>query len=198
MKRVRYYQTSISSCGPACLMMIFKQLDPSFKLTRKNEWDIWRDSSLLAWTGCHPYGLAVAALKRGYRVRLIREKKAVWKDVYCPDNNEPMRFSLMLQEAEAKRLGVREKMKRRIEIKDLKDILDSGKSPLVLTKSIRKNGRPGWLHWIVVREIDGKFVRIGNPDKEGISKIPIKTFMRMWDSIRDKKIGSAKEVIVIN
>ena len=59
------------TCGPACLMMIFKYFDRSFVLNKKNEIDLWRESSLAPLPPTSRYGLTFAALKRGFGVEVL-------------------------------------------------------------------------------------------------------------------------------
>jgi hypothetical protein len=177
--------------------MLFNYYDSSYGLTRKNEWIIWRDVSLLAWCGSHPYGLACASLKRGFKVTLIREKRAFWKDPKCPKNNEPLHYSIAEQGKKAKKLGVIEKIKRNIDLPFLKEIAKDGVYPIVLMRFIRKNGTIGALHWVIIIEVEKNYVIINDPYYKGNRKIPIKLFMKGWDGARLPKWGSAKEVLII-
>src|SRR5690606_26056133 len=60
------------TCGPASLMMAMASLNNKVKLERSLELDIWREATTIFMTsgqaGCHPFGLALAAQKRGFDV----------------------------------------------------------------------------------------------------------------------------------
>ena len=69
-----YYQSTEFTCGPACLVMAMAALDPSYKASRLEEMKIWRRAGLAfmgeGHAGCGPYGLALAALQRGFHVEI--------------------------------------------------------------------------------------------------------------------------------
>lgn len=192
-------QTSDSSCGPSCLLMVLNRYYPSFKLTRGNEWNVWRDSTLLTWKGCHPYGLAIAALKRGLKVELLREKKTFWKDEDYPTNNEPMSFEIKRQEKAAKDLGLKETVMKSIEIGLLQKLLEEGKSLIVLIKAIQKGRRIGFLHWVVLTAVEKDFVLVNDPGyaEKAYKRIPLPLFMKAWDRARDSRLCTAKEILVM-
>lgn len=197
MKKIPYWhQTSGASCGPSCLLMLFNYLDSSYSLTRENEWNIWRDASMLSWRGCHPYGLAIASLKRGFKVTLFREKKAVWKDVKFSKNNESVKYSIKEQEENAKKLGLIEKFVR-IDLSLLNKLLGKHFLPILLMRHLRKNRTLGFFHWVVLTKIENDYVIINDPEEKGDRKIPLKFFMKAWDKARDSKWGTAKEVLII-
>ena len=58
---VPYLQHYDFTCGPACLMMAMKGLDPAFPLTRALEFMLWKEATLIFMTsgvgGCGPMGL---------------------------------------------------------------------------------------------------------------------------------------------
>ncbi len=73
--KVPYYpQTTDFTCGPACLLMAMGALQPERLLERREELQIWREATTVFMTsghgGCSPQGLALAAWRRGFQVRL--------------------------------------------------------------------------------------------------------------------------------
>jgi predicted double-glycine peptidase len=70
-----YAQTLEFTCGPACLMMAMKYHDPGLTLDRSLELTLWKEATLIFMTsglgGCGPFGLAVAAQRRGLATRVI-------------------------------------------------------------------------------------------------------------------------------
>jgi len=198
MKKFPYWhQTSQASCGPSCLLMIFNYYNPSYGLSRKKEWEIWRDVSLLAWSGSHPYGLAFGALKRGFKVTLIREKKAVWRDPNFPKKNESLRYIIKEQEKESKRLGLVEKINKKVDLQFLKSLLEKNIHPIVFMRFIRKNGRLGDSHYVVVIKIEKNYVIINDPYVSANRKIPIKLFMKGFRKIRAPRWKMGKEILII-
>jgi hypothetical protein len=64
-------QHSPFTCGPAALGNILYQIsgnEPENPLI--DEIEIWRESTALVCPGSHPYGLAIAAVRRGFHVRV--------------------------------------------------------------------------------------------------------------------------------
>ncbi len=65
-----YQQTTEFTCGPASLMMAMASLSNGFNLCQEQELDIWRIATTIFMTsghgGCHPVGLALAAVKQGF------------------------------------------------------------------------------------------------------------------------------------
>lgn len=198
MKKIPYWhQTSQASCGPSCLLMTFNYYNPLYGLSRKKEWEIWRDVSLLAWCGSHPYGLAIGALKRGFKVTLIREKKSVWRDPNFPKNNESLRYIIKEQEKEAKRLGLVEKINRKIDLQFLKNLLEKNIHPIVFMRFIRKNRKLGLSHYVVLTKIEKDRVVINDSYASANRKLPIKLFMKGFRKIRAPQWRMGKEVLVI-
>lgn len=70
-----YRQTTDFTCGPACLLMAMGALQPERQLTRREELRLWREATTIYMTaghgGCQPQGLALAAWRRGFRVKLV-------------------------------------------------------------------------------------------------------------------------------
>ena len=198
MKRFPYWhQTSEYSCGPSCLLMIFNHYNPSYGLTRNKEWEIWREASILTLLGCHPYGLAIVALKRGFKATLVREKKSFWKHPEHLKNNEPLRYLIKNQEKKAKSLGLVEKIEREIDLPFLKNLLEKNIHPIVFMRTIKKNGTLGLSHYIVPIKLGKDFAVINDPYVAGNRKIPIKLFLKAWDKIEMPKWGMGKEILVV-
>jgi hypothetical protein len=152
---------------------------------------------MLAWRGSHPYGVAFAALKRGLKVHLIREKKTFWKDTKFPENNDSIRYSIVGHEKKSKALGLVESMKRKIDLKMLRELLEKNATIIILMKFIRKNGTIGSSHWVVPLKLEKKHIVIHDPYASGNRRIPIKLFMKGWNRIRDRKYGMNKEILII-
>lgn len=68
-------QTLPFTCGPACVMMAVRAFGEAQPPSRAEELSLWREATTVFMAaghgGCSPHGLAVAALKRGHRVRVL-------------------------------------------------------------------------------------------------------------------------------
>lgn len=73
--RVLYYEQRFDfTCGPAALMMALRALDPDQPMDEYQELRLWREATTVFMTsgtgGCGPFGLALAAHDRGFRVEV--------------------------------------------------------------------------------------------------------------------------------
>jgi hypothetical protein len=66
-----YKQTTSYTCASASVLMIINHFKPEVKLSRENEFDIWRSSVCLPTRGSSLYGLALYANNLGIPVRII-------------------------------------------------------------------------------------------------------------------------------
>lgn len=165
--KVPYYQqTTDFTCGPACLLMAMGALQSGRSLERREELQIWREATTVFMTsghgGCSPQGLALAAWRRGFRVRLalsmtgplfldgVRDshKKDVMRLVHDA-------FTEQLQDTDVECVAGASS--------DLPRLLEAGGQPLVLISSYRLT-RSKSPHWVIVTDCDEDFVYLHDPD----------------------------------
>lgn len=194
VNKIPYYQQTLDfTCGPAALIMAMKGLDPSMKITRTLEIDLWRESTTVFMTsgigGCTPFGLTLAAFNRGFAVELFAtgDKNAFADSVRSPVKKEVIRLVQAGFIQELKRLGIPWR-RQRPSLNQLKLKLEEGKIPVVLISSyqIYQEKSP---HWVVVTGHDDHFVYVHDPfvDSEGGEStvdsihmpIPHRVFARM-------------------
>jgi len=198
MLKIPYWkQTTEASCGPACLLMVFNYLNPKYGLSKGKEWELWRETSLLTWRGTHPYGLSLALLRRGHKVDLIRSGRKIWQDVNFSLNNSALKYAIQKQEKESKRLGLKEKIKKKISLEDLNKYIKKGKIPILLIQLIKKDNSLGFAHWVILLGIDKKYVILNDPYVSGNRKVPKKTFLKSWNMLEKLKEGFSKEILLI-
>lgn len=71
-----FQQTSFYTCGPAALMMVMKYWNSSFELSKKNEYDVWKQSNpFVFFGGTLQYGLSKAASIRGFSSIIYQKGK---------------------------------------------------------------------------------------------------------------------------
>ncbi len=165
--QVRYYpQTTEFTCGPACLLMAMGALQAGRLMERREEVQIWREATTVFMTsghgGCSPQGLALAAWRRGFQVRLQLSlagplfldgvRDAHKKDVMRLVHEE---FMAQLARSDVEQvIGV---------ALDLPRLLAAGGQPLVLISSYRLT-RSKSPHWVLVTDCDEDFVYLHDPD----------------------------------
>jgi ribosomal protein S18 acetylase RimI-like enzyme len=148
MVRVPFYRQTVDfTCGPAALMMAMKALDPGMKISRKMEMRIWRESTTIFMAsglgGCGPFGLALAAYRRGFDVEIyINDTSTLFIDsVRSTQKKEVMRLVQEDQLEEIEELPIRIHHR----------VMD------VHEMSIYHEKTP---HWVVVTGFDEKYVYV--------------------------------------
>lgn len=168
LARVPYYaQTLDFTCGPAALIMALKAHRPEVKYGRRNELRIWREATTIFMTsgtgGCGPFGLAVAAHRRGFApaVRVSDDGVQLSDTVRDPEKKEVMRVvqADMLAELEKAHVPV---VYGPLRLAELEEAFDDGAIPLVLVSSwaIYQTRTP---HWVVITGFDEHFVYVHDP-----------------------------------
>ena len=71
-----YRQSYDFTCGPACMIMAMKAIDPQLKPSRELEIDLWREANLIEAYATSHHGLAMAAHRRGFRAMTWGNAKA--------------------------------------------------------------------------------------------------------------------------
>ncbi len=170
---VPYYQQSVNfTCGPACLMMAIKAFDRKFKMTIQHELQIWREATTIFMTsghgGCGPRGLALSALKRGYRSELYLSREGVLfvDSVRSPEKKKVLEYVHEDFAQQVKKAGIKTHYKK-LSVGDIEEILDSGGLPIVLitTYHFDKNKVP---HWVIITAYDEYFIYFHDSDAEDV------------------------------
>ncbi|ATB66082.1 peptidase C39 family protein [Pseudomonas mosselii] len=162
-----YAQTTDFTCGPACLLMAMAALQPLRPPSRREELRLWREATTVFMTsghgGCSPHGLALAAWRRGFRVRLLlnTEGPLFLDGVRQPGKKEVMRlvhedFCAELQDSDV--VIARQ-------APDLPRVLAEGGLALVLISNYRLTGSKA-PHWVLVTACDDDFVYLHDPDTD--------------------------------
>ena len=168
LAHVPYYEQTLEfTCGPAALLMAMKALDPSIELSRRHEIRLWRESTTVFMTsghgGCGPYGLALAALHRGFDVEVfVSDEGALFVDsVRSEEKKEVIRIVQedFLEEIGRKPIRVHY---RRITLQELRRQFDEGAIPLVLISSYRIY-QEKFPHWVVITGFDDHFIYVHDP-----------------------------------
>src|SRR5919108_3699230 len=107
-----YAQTLEFTCGPACLMMAMKYHNPPLVLDRSLELWLWKEATQIFMPsglgGCGPFGLAVAAQRRGYQEKVIlsEHQTPFLTSVRSQEKREVIRLVDEQLREEARSLGV--------------------------------------------------------------------------------------------
>jgi ribosomal protein S18 acetylase RimI-like enzyme len=165
LSRVPYYEQTLDfTCGPATLMMAMGALESSIAFDRTEELRIWRESTTIFMAsghgGCSPYGLALAALNRGYLVDIFIDKRAPFL-INSVRNEEKKIVMRLVEEDFLEVLRVRKTIVnyRSLSVSDIEKKYNEGAVPIALISSYRiyKEKFP---HWVVVTGFNKKYIFI--------------------------------------
>ncbi|MBY4677472.1 GNAT family N-acetyltransferase/peptidase C39 family protein [Marinobacterium arenosum] len=165
-----YMQTTPFTCGPASLLMALHHLDPGRPMTRREELQIWRESTTIFMTaghgGCSPQGLALSAWRRNLQV-----------EVYLNQTDVPFLDSVRDPEKKAVIELVHEDLSDQLRetdvkmhyqdlaIDQLRDLLQQGAVLICLISTWRLN-RNKAPHWVLVTAADERFIYLTDPELE--------------------------------
>lgn len=168
LHRVPYYRQTLNfTCGPASLMMAMSALDDGYQADRTEELQIWRESTTIFMTsglgGCGPHGLALAAHRRGFRVRLfIHPESVLFIDtVRSPQKKEVIQLVQQDFEEKLAAEGVDVSIKN-VCVSDIEHSMRSGGMVLVLSSAWYLNSEKT-PHWITITGSDADFVWYHDP-----------------------------------
>ncbi|HCB12635.1 MAG TPA: ribosomal-protein-alanine acetyltransferase [Gammaproteobacteria bacterium] len=166
--KVPYYRQTLDfTCGPAALMMAMKALGPTLELDRKLELRLWREATTIFMTsghgGCGPYGLALAAYRRGFELEIHVNEDGVFlvDSVRSLEKKEVMRLVQEDWIEELNRLPV-SLHRGSLGVDELRRKFDTGGIPLVLISSYRIYGER-FPHWVVVTGFDDHYIYVHDP-----------------------------------
>ena len=156
-------------------MMIFKHLDKKFVFSKKTETDLWRESSLAPLPPTSRYGLAFAALKRGFRVAILTNvagteylSKTPAKLTGRRSGKYVDRFMVLMEaqfEERKKRaieLGLKEKRLKKINVRAIEEVLKT-RGPSIMLTSAKFFDDQDWPHWVVLTGCDSENFYVNDP-----------------------------------
>jgi ribosomal protein S18 acetylase RimI-like enzyme len=164
-------QSTSFTCGPASLMMAMAALNHHYRPSLKEEIQIWREATTIFMTsghgGCHPVGLALAAVRRGFFADVwINQHGPPFLDGVRSANKK--RVMALVHEAfleESQELGVQIHYEE-VEQQQLVDTFSAGSNILILISTYRLD-RKKTPHWVVLSGYDESCLYVSDPDTEG-------------------------------
>lgn len=166
-RQVPYYQqTTEFTCGAACLLMAMAAIDTSRPMSRKEEIQLWREATTVFMTaghgGCSPQGLALAACRRGFEVRLLVSQLG---SLFLDGVRRPEKKAIMklVEEHFAEDLEQAGVITERTSNFDICAAIEAGFKPVILISSYRFT-RLKAPHWVLITGCDEEFVYLHDPD----------------------------------
>ena len=167
MLEVPFYGQRLDfTCGAASLMMAMKHFDPSLKLTKSLEIDIWRETNLVEDRSTCGRGLAYSAAKRGFGARIVASVDDIpfkEKILKISPSVDPRVLEFFFRDMQRRALALEVKEERKtVTIEEISSALERREVPIVLTNAmiLHREDAP---HWIVVRGCNRKEVFIHDP-----------------------------------
>lgn len=206
--KVPYYaQTAEFTCGPACVLMILKFLDPLLKLNRTLEFEVWRQCNMIGVRGADPFGMSVPLLDAGYSAHLTTQCRRMidpdlWKHRLREHEFTPEDVRLAV-------FGIAENRKRalgrgltveygRLTVEHVIMVFNEGFIPVALVHMgvVHQLDIP---HWVVVTDAGEDHVTLNDPyppkGGKGI-RVSRAEFQKMLDDV-GTRIGLSPSVIFI-
>ncbi len=171
-------QTTPFTCGPASLMMAMAGLDNEYQPSPLEEIDIWREATTIFMTsghgGCHPLGLALAAVERGFKAEAwVNMEGPLFLDGVRDDNKKRVMtlvHDAFLAQCERRRIPV---YFRDIEQLQLVDLFDAGANILILISTYRLDSKKA-PHWVVLSGYDDSCLYVHDPELEDLSSAALR------------------------
>ena len=166
--RAPYYgQTLDFTCGPCALLMAMAALDPRTVLDRAAEIRIWREATTVFMAaghgGCGPFGLALAAVQRGFTASVYAPTGETLFIDSVRDPRKKAVIALVEADFRAELTATGSNIiESPVSPERIADHLQRGGVPIVLTSLWRLHGEKG-PHWVVVTGFDGAVFRILDP-----------------------------------
>jgi hypothetical protein len=162
-----YGQTLDFTCGPCALLMAMAALDRNTCIDRTAEIRLWREATTVFMAaghgGCGPFGLALAAIKRGFHAVVYAPAEP---SLFVDGVRDPRKKAVIeLVESDFRKevAATNTQITRSpVSSERIADHLQRGGVPIVLISLWRLHGEKG-PHWVVVTGFDGSVFRILDP-----------------------------------
>ena len=206
--KIPYYaQSAEFTCGPACVLMIFKFFDPHLKLNRTLEFEVWRQCNMIGVRGSDPFGMSVPLLDAGYEVRLATQRRRM----IDPDlwRSRLREHSFTAEDVRLAIFGIAENRKRalgrgltmeygRLTVERVASSFSEGFIPIALVHMgvVHQLDIP---HWVVVTDAGEDHVAFNDPyppkGGKGI-RVQREEFQKMLDDV-GTRIGLSPSAVFI-
>jgi hypothetical protein len=206
--KIPYYaQRAEFTCGPACVLMIFKFFEPRLKLTRTLEFEVWRQCNMIGVRGSDPFGVSVPLLDAGCEAHLVTQRRRMLAPDLWKRRLREYRFTA--EDAILAAFGIAENRRRA-----LVRGLTVEYSPLTVGR-IARSFSDGFIpmalvhmgvvhqfdipHWVVVSDVREDHVVFNDPypPKGGKDiRVSREEFQKMLDDI-GTRIGLSPSVIFV-
>ena len=163
-----YPQGTEFTCGPAALIMAMSSLDRTYVGSIVEELNIWREATTIFMTsghgGCHPFGLALAAKRRGFQSSVwINTELPLFIDGVRTEHKKEIMTTVhndYLRQCGNEAIEIKHEA---ILIADIKRYLQAGTAVLILVSTFRLDSKKA-PHWVIITGVDKDCLFVHDPD----------------------------------
>jgi predicted double-glycine peptidase len=193
-----YKQTTNYTCAASSLLMILNHFRPLFRLSRKNEFEIWQKSVILPVRASSIYGLAIYAHEQGVGLKVITEKLEYdfpdyrFKGYTKEDiDNAQYMSELYLKKLKKMNVPIAEK---RFTLKDIKKLLYDGKILMIRLDAgvFRETGRTS--NYVVIAGIKNNYFIVYDP-AQGKLYISEEKFKEAFEDLSERRKRLHKMIV---
>jgi len=187
-----YQRTTPFTTAASSLMAVINHFNPEFKLSRENEFLIWRSTATLPIRASSIFGMAIFAKKQGLEPSIVLEDK----DYDYPDYRfkgykkkevEAAKFSSQMYYKESKELGIAIE-ERDFEFKEVRELVKKGKILILRINEGALREKKSTSKYIVVFGYDAKKKEFSVMDaKQGIVKVKDELLKEAFETLATKK-----------
>jgi hypothetical protein len=207
LKITYYAQSAEFTCGPDCVLMIFKYFDANLKLNRTLEFEVWRQCNMIGVRGADPFGMSVPLLDAGYEVHLVTQRRRMidldlWRGrlreySFTPEDANLAVFGAAENKKRARHRGLTVEYKR-LTVEKVAKFFNEGLIPIALVHMgvVHQLDIP---HWVIVTDVGDDHVTFNDPyppkGGKGIC-VSQEEFQKMLDDV-GTRIGLSPSTIFI-
>ena len=193
-----YKQTTNYTCAASDLLMIINHYKPLYKLSRRNEFDIWQKSVVLPVRASSIYGLAIYAHEQGVKQKIwVQKLDYEFPDYrfkgYTKEDIEDAKFMTDIYLKRLKKLNIPINEKN-FSIKDIKNLLNDGKKLMIRLDAgvFRTTGRTS--NYVVVAGIKDNYFIIYD-SAQGKVYVSEEKFKEAFDDLVERRKRHHKMII---
>ena len=193
-----YKQTTNYTCAPTSLLMILNHFRPLYRLSRKNEFEIWKSSVILPIRAASIYGLAIYAYEHGVKPKVWAQKLDFdFPDYrfkgYTKDDIEDAKYMSETYLKNLKKLNIPVD-ERNFSVTDIKKLIDNGKILMVRLDAgvFRDTGRTS--NYVVVYGFKNDYFIIYDP-LQGKIHISEEKFKESFNDLVERRKRDHKMII---
>ena len=187
-----YKRTTPFTTAASSLMVVINHFNPEFKLSKENEFLIWRNTATLPVRASSIFGLAIYAKKQGLSpIIVLEDKEYDYPDYrfkgYKKKEIDAAKYSYELYYKEAKELGIAIE-ERDFEFREVRDLVKKGKILIIRINEGALREKKSTSKYIVVFGYDKDKKEFSAMDaKQGIVKVKDELLKEAFDTLATKK-----------